>query len=297
MNDFMPYLGEFIGTALLILLGDGVVANVILKKTKGNGAGWVVITIGWATAVLIPALIFSGGNANGTVKFTNQFNPALTLALALTGQQAFGLSLGYIVAQMLGAFLGAVAVWFMHKDHFDATAVVATQEDYVSACEGFCSIEEVKEQIAKGTDIEEAKKKHAIAKADSQATMLAVFCTGPAIRNKFRNFCCEVIATFVLLFMLTAGLTYTDAGDAVGLFAVWALILALGMSLGGTTGYSLNPARDLSPRIAHAVLPIKGKGKSDWGYAWVPTVGPIVGAILGAVVSLAVFGGFTGLTW
>jgi len=307
MNEFLPYLGEFIGTAILVLLGDGVVANVILKRTKGNGGGWVVITLGWAAAVAIPALIFGG---NG---FTNHFNPALTLGLALTGNFAFGTALGYILAQMLGGFFGAVIVWFMHKSHFEATAIVASDEDYlkawesgnikeyVAACQGFCSIEEAQQQIAKAKadDREDAIRQYRAQKADSQATMLAVFSTGPAIRKRWHNFCVEVIATFVLLFALAAGFANGNIGGDphFGNWGVFILIMGLGMSLGGTTGYSLNPARDLAPRIAHAILPIKGKGKSDWGYAWVPTLGPLVGAILGALVSFALFGGLSAIHW
>ncbi|MCL2598836.1 MAG: aquaporin family protein [Firmicutes bacterium] len=292
MNVFMPYLGEFVGTCLLVLLGDGVVANVILKKTKGHGSGWIVITVGWATAVVVPALIFGG---NG---FTNHFNPALTLSLALTGQFALGKALGYVVAQFVGGFLGAVLVWFMHKDHFAATAMAAVKDNYVAACEGFCSIDEMRQLQA---DEDKAKATYQRNKADSEATMLAVFCTGPAIRKKWLNFCCEVIATFVLLFALAAGLANASNGEelhgAYTLWGVWMVILALGMSLGGTTGYSLNPARDLAPRLAHQILPIKGKGKSDWGYAWIPTVGPLVGAILGCIVSIAMFSSFAPVFW
>lgn len=238
---YLTYLGEFIGTAFLILFGDGVVANVILKGTKGNNSGWIVITVGWATAVLVPALMF--GVMSGA-----HFNPALTIALAVAGKFGWGQVAGYIAAQFTGAMTGAFLVWIMHKDHFDATADPGTQ--------------------------------------------LGVFCTGPAIRNTPINFLCEVIGTFVLLFALTSGVAQASDGGlgAVGSWRAWAVILAIGISLGGTTGYAINPARDLGPRIMHALLPMKGKGGSDWGYSWIPVFGPVIGAILGSLASVAVFG-------
>jgi glycerol uptake facilitator protein len=237
----MVYLGEFIGTAFLILLGDGVVANVILKGTKGYNSGWIVITMGWATAVLVPAMMF--GTMSGA-----HFNPALTLALAVVGITEWALVPGYIIAQFLGAFLGAFLVWLQYKDHFDAT--------------------------------------------DDPGTQLAVFCTGPAIRNTPLNLASEIIGTFVLLFTLSYGVAQASDGGfgALGAWRAWAVILTIGISLGGTTGYAINPARDLGPRIMHAILPMKGKGDSDWGYAWIPVLGPIVGGILGAVAAKAVFG-------
>ena len=236
-----PLLGEFIGTAFLVLLGNGVVANVVLKGTKGNNSGWVVITVGWATAVFVPALMFA--EMSGA-----HFNPALTIGLAVSGVTGWAMVPGYIAMQFLGAFAGAFLVWVMYKDHFDAT--------------------------------------------NDPGTQLACFSTGPAIRNPARNLVCEIIATFVLLFALTAGVAQAADGGlgALGLWRVWAVILTIGMSLGGTTGYALNPARCLGPRIMHAILPMKGKGGSDWGYAWVSVVGPIIGAILGSVASVAVFG-------
>ena len=237
----MAYLGEFIGTAFLILLGDGVVANVILKGTKGNGSGWIVITVGWATAVLVPALMFAGMSGA-------HFNPALTIALAVAGKCEWAIVPGYIATQFLGAMTGAFLVWVMHKDHFDAT--------------------------------------------EDPGTQLGVFCTGPAIRNNMRNLICEIIGTFVLLFTLTSGVAQAADGGmaALGLWRVWAVILTIGISLGGTTGYAINPARDLGPRIMHAILPMKGKGNSGWDYAWIPVIGPVIGAILGAVASVAIFG-------
>jgi len=224
-------LGEFLGTAFLILLGDGVVANVVTKGTKGNNTGWIVITVGWATAVAVPAIMFG--------QMSNHFNPALTIGLAVVGMMDFAHVPLYILMQFLGAMVGAFLVWVMYKDHLDQT---------------------------------------------DPASQLGVFSTGPAIRNPLRNVICEVIATFVLLFALTSAYT---AGLSIW---VWFVILAIGISLGGTTGYALNPARCLGPRIMHAVLPMKGKGSSDWGYSWVPVVGPIIGGILGALASVAVFG-------
>ena len=237
----MAYLGEFIGTAFLILLGNGVVANVILKGTKGYNSGWIVITIGWATAVFVPALMF--GEMSGA-----HFNPALTIALAVAGKFAWAKVAAYVAAQFLGAMLGAFLVWLMYKDHFDAT--------------------------------------------EDQGTQLGVFCTSPAIRKTGRNLISEIIGTFVLLFALTSGVAQASDGGlgALGTWRAWAVILTVGISLGGTTGYAINPARDLAPRIMHALLPIKGKGGSDWGYAWIPVAGPLAGGILGALASVAVFG-------
>jgi len=227
----MAFLAEFLGTCFLILLGDGVVANVILKGTKGNSSGWIVITVGWATAVMVGAIMFGG--ISGA-----HFNPALTIAFAIAGKMDGALVVGYIVAQFLGAMVGAFLVWLMYKDHFDAT--------------------------------------------DDPGTQLGVFSTGPAIRNNVRNLICEIIGTFVLLFTLSSTGSHN-------IFA-WLVILAIGVSLGGTTGYAINPARDLGPRIMHAILPMKGKGKSGWDYAWIPVIGPVIGAILGVLASVAVFG-------
>jgi glycerol uptake facilitator protein len=211
---------------------------VILNKTKGNGGGWVVITMGWALAVFVPATIF--GLASGA-----HFNPALTIAIAVNGGLAWAQVPGYILCQFAGAFVGAFFVWLMYKNHFDQTP--------------------------------------------DQGTQLGVFSTGPAIRDTALNLICEIVATFVLVFTLLA---CTDnvvwPVNKAGNFYTWAVICTIGMSLGGTTGYAINPARDLGPRIAHAVLPIKGKGSSDWGYAWIPVIGPVIGAILGGVTAKAI---------
>ncbi len=232
------YLYEFLGTALLVLLGDAVVANVTLNKTKGYNSDIIVIAFGWACAVLIPALIFTASGA--------LFNPALVLGLAVIGALEWAVVPGYILAEMLGGFFGAVLVWIMYKDHFTDT--------------------------------------------ESGDTKLGVFCTEPAIRSYGRNFISEFIATFVLVFAIL-GITQTSVGDvaAAGTFGVGAIILACGVSLGGTTGYAMNPARDLAPRIAHAVLPIPNKRDSNWGYAWIPVVGSICGGIAAAVLTTVVF--------
>ncbi|MDR2950652.1 MAG: aquaporin family protein [Prevotella sp.] len=217
---------EFIGTAILILFGAGVCANVSLKKTLGNGAGWGVIAFGWGFAVFVAAFIsapYSGAH----------LNPAVTIGLALAGSFE-GSVVGYIVAQILGAILGASLVFLMYKPHFDAE------------------------------ENPDAKK--------------GVFCTGPAIRAYFYNFMSEVIGTFILVF----GILMVRGAEIAGPLPVSLLIVAIGMSLGGTTGYAINPARDLGPRIAHAILPIKGKRDSDWGYSWIPVLGPSVGAVLAA---------------
>ncbi len=227
-----PLTAEFVGTALLLLLGDGVVANVVLRRTKGSGSGWMVISMGWGMAVFVAVFVvarFSGAH----------INPAVTLGLAAAGNFAWGDVPSYVAAQMLGAALGAALVWLQYRDHFAAT--------------------------------EDADLK------------LAVFCTGPEIRNPLSNLVSEIIGTFVLVFAVL----YMAAPD-VGLGALDALpvglvVLVIGLSLGGTTGYAINPARDLGPRIMHALLPIPGKRDSDWGYAWIPVLGPAAGGMLAAV--------------
>jgi glycerol uptake facilitator protein len=224
------FIAEFIGTALLILLGDGVVAGVVLKGTKNENAGWLVITIGWALAVAFG--VYAVGRFSGA-----HLNPAVTIALAATGQFDWASVPSYVTAQVAGAFLGAVLVYLHYLPHWERT--------------------------------------------DDASTKLAVFATGPAIRNTTANFISEFMGTFVLMFGLSA-LGANQFAEGLNPMAVGALVLAIGLSLGGTTGYAINPARDLGPRIAHALLPIPGKGGSDWGYAWLPVVAPILGGICGA---------------
>ncbi len=230
-------LFEFVGTAILVLFGDGVVASTVLKKSKGENGGWVVITLAWGLAVMLG--VFIAGPYSGA-----HLNPAVTLGLAAAGTFSWALVLPYIVAQMLGGFLGAVLVYLYYKDHYDVT--------------------------------------------DDPAAKLSTFCTIPAIRNYGRNLFSEIVGTFVLVFVILALSMQNNLPEvgmgSLGAFPVAMLIVALGMSLGGTTGYAINPARDLAPRLAHALLPIKGKGSSDWAYSWVPVLGPIIGGFLAAVL-------------
>ena len=227
-----PFLGEFIGTALLIIMGGGVVANVVLTKTKGQNSGWIVITFGWAMAVFIG--VFASNKLGGS----GHLNPAVTIALSAAGDFDSSLLLTYLAAQFAGAFTGAVIVWIAYKQHFDQT----TDGDL----------------------------------------KLAVFSTAPAIRNPLFNLLTEIIGTFVLLF---GALTISKPAQTVGALdalPVALLVLGIGLSLGGPTGYAINPARDLGPRVAHFVLPIRGKKNSDWGYSWIPVAGPIIGALVAA---------------
>jgi glycerol uptake facilitator protein len=237
-----PFIAEFFGTMLLILLGDGVVANVLLKDTKGNNSGWMVITTAWGLAVFVGVTV--AGPYSGA-----HLNPAVTIGLAIAGKFAWA-SVGlYIVAQMLGAFTGAFLVWLMYYDHFQRT--------------------------------------------NDPGSVLAVFCTGPAVRNYVSNIASEIIGAFVLIFVvfyITNGQiipTKTPIGlGSVGALPVAFLVWVIGLSLGGTTGYAINPARDLGPRIMHAILPIESKGSSDWTYAWIPVFGPLIGAVIAAVIFL-----------
>lgn len=233
----LHYYAEFFGTMLLILLGDGVVANVCLAKTKGNSSGWIVITFGWAFAVGIPAYIF--GPASGA-----SFNPALTLALAVIGKLSWAFVPGYIISELLGGIVGGVLVWLMYFPHWEVT--------------------------------------------EDKATKLGVFCTAPAIRNTPANFLSEFIGTFVLVFALL-GVAQTNKAPGFGPLVAAFVILVIGLCLGGTTGYAINPARDLGPRIAHAICPIAGKGGNDWGYAWIPVIAPICGGIMGALAVVTLF--------
>jgi glycerol uptake facilitator protein len=243
------YLAEFVGTALLVLMGNGVVANVVLARTKGTASGWIVICAGWGGAVYTGVLCvqqFSGAH----------LNPAVTVALVAVERFSIDDALGYIAAQLLGALVGGTLVYLFYRSHYELTS-------------------------------------------DADAK-LATFCTAPNVRSWFGSLTCEVIATFVLIYAVllaqTPGFELSSEQGAqaveVGLGALGALpvaliVFAIGLSLGGTTGYAINPARDLGPRIAHAILPIPGKRDSDWGYAPVPVIGPILGALLAALWHLA----------
>ena len=230
-------MAELLGTAILIILGDGVVANVVLHKTKGQNSGWIVITTGWAMAVTIA--VYAVNSFSGA-----HLNPAVTIGLAAIGKFSWSAVPGYVAAQMLGAFLGAIVVWLAYLPHWRAT-----------------------------TD---------------QGGKLAVFSTGPAIRSPLANLITEIIGTAGLVLGVLAILrpenlvanSGFDKGFAPALVGV--LVWSIGLSLGGPTGYAINPARDLGPRLAHAILPIAGKGSSDWSYAWIPVVGPIIGGVIGA---------------
>ncbi|WP_175633437.1 MIP/aquaporin family protein [Pedobacter ghigonis] len=238
------YLAEFIGTALMILLGNGVVANVVLKGTKGNNGGWISITTAWALAVFVGVVV--AGPYSGA-----HLNPIVTLGLAIGKGFSWSLVPFYILSQLAGAMVGSFLVWVMYKDHFDAT--------------------------------------------EDQGLKAAPFATAPAIRNNASNLVSEIIGTFVLIFVI---FYFTDASmgtkenttpiglGSLGAIPVAFLVWVIGLALGGTTGYAINPARDLGPRIIHALIPMKGKGSSGWDYAWVPIIGPIVGSTLAAVVYL-----------
>jgi len=237
------FVAELIGTALLILLGNGVVANVVLKGTKGNNSGWMVITTAWGLAVFVGVVIsapYSGAH----------LNPSVTIALAIAQKFDWIKVPYYILAQLCGAMLGSFLVWVMYKDHFDAT--------------------------------------------DDQNLKAAPFATSPAIRNLRSNLFSEIIGTFVLIFVIfyftnaEMGSDKTPVGlGSLGALPVAFLVWVIGLGLGGTTGYAINPVRDLGPRIIHTLIPMKGKGSSDWPYAWVPIAGPIIGAILAALLYLA----------
>ena len=233
------FLGELLGTGLLILLGDGVVAGVLLARSKAENAGWIVITLAWGLAVFVGVVV--AGPITGA-----HLNPAVTLGLAAIGATPWEDVPFYLAGEFAGAFIGALLVYLHYLPHW---------------------------QVTENADLK-----------------LAVFATGPAIRNTPANFISEFIGTFVLVFVV---LTFGNSGDAAGLAALGALPVALlvvviGLSLGGTTGYAINPARDLSPRIAHAILPIPGKRDSDWGYSWIPVVAPIVGGVVAAFMADAI---------
>ncbi len=224
------FIGEFFGTMLLLILGCGVVANVVLDRTKGHQSGWIVITFGWAMAVFLGVIVSTNLGGSG------HLNPAVTIAMSLFSDFDDSLVLPYVVAQMAGAFIGSSLVWLAYKPHFDTT--------------------------------------------DDRDLKLAVFATGPAIRNTFHNFFTELLGTFVLVFgAMTMSQPTIEIGTLKAL-PVALLVLGIGLSLGGPTGYAINPARDLGPRLAHFLLPIKDKGDSNWSYAWIPIVAPIAGACL-----------------
>ena len=243
-----PFVAEIIGTMMLILFGNGVVANVVLARTKGNDGGWLLINAGWGIAVFVGVFCSS--------QFSEaHINPAVSVAMFVAGKMTFGLMLTYILAQFIGAMIGATLVYLFYRQHFLAT--------------------------------------------DDPDAKLACFCTAPEIRNGIQAFFCEVVGTFALVLpvflIVNARLMQGDApadGDqmiglgSLGALPVGLLVFGIGMSLGGTTGYAINPARDLGPRIVHAILPIHDKRDSDWEYAWVPVVGPVVGGILAALVYL-----------
>ena len=233
-----PLFGEFMGTMILILLGDGVVAGVLLKRSKAEGAGWMVITAGWAFAVMSGVFVaIACGSADAHI------NPAVTLGFAISSGSFEKLG-PYLVSQMLGAFVGAALVWLHYLPHWKGTA--------------------------------------------DKGLKLACFCTGPAIRNAFWNLVSEIVATFVLVFVVNAIFWKTVGGTGLaaglGPYLVGSLVWGIGLSLGGTTGYAINPARDLGPRLAHAVLPIAEKGSSDWNYAAIPVIGPLLGGALAGLL-------------
>jgi len=249
MQEYQAYLAELVGTAILVLLGNGVVANVVLDRTKGHGSGWIVIAFGWGMAVFVA--VWCVGSISG-----GHLNPAVSVGLAAAGEFDWDQVVPYVTAQMLGGILGAVLVFLFYGPHYGVTS---------------------------GADAK-----------------LATFCTGPAIRAPLSNLFCEVVGTLVLvLAVLLAVDPSIDFGElnaapppagriglgTLGALPVGLLVLAIGLSLGGTTGYAINPARDLGPRIAHAVLSVPGKRDSDWGYAWIPVVGPFIGAIVAVAVA------------
>lgn len=230
------YLAEFIGTALLILLGNGVVAACLLNKSKAKDAGWIVITAGWAFAVLIAA--YSVGRFSGA-----HLNPAVSLAILITGGMNFLTFIGYVIAQILGAMFGQIIVVLTYKKHYDET--------------------------------------------EDKGLILATFSTGAAIRDKFWNIVTEIVGTFVLIFgILMIGGHFATQGQYFNIYIVAMLVWAIGLSLGGPTGYAINPARDLGPRIIHHIIPLKNKGDSDWSYAIVPIVGPMIGATIASLLFL-----------
>ena len=243
---YMPHnlYGEFLGTLILIIFGGGVVANVVLNKTKGENSGWIVITSGWFVAVCLGVFVARAAGAEGA-----EINPAVTLAKYLLGYWSFFTVIQIVIAQVLGAFCGAVVVWLAYFPHWAITL-----------------------------DTDNKRQ---------------VFCTQPAIRHNPANFFCEALGTAILVFCVgaifgQANLHHPASG--LGPYLVGVIVWGIGLSLGGPTGYAINPARDFGPRLAHAILPIAGKGSSDWGYAWIPIVAPFIGGIVGGLAWRWVFG-------
>jgi glycerol uptake facilitator protein len=240
-NDFVS---EMVGTALLIVLGDGVVAAVLLNRSKAQNGGWIVITFGWAVGVMIGVFAATQSGAH--------INPAVTIGQAAAGDLPWSDVPEYVGGQFAGAFVGAILVWLAYLPHWPIT--------------------------------------------EDPGLKLAVFSTGPAVRNTVANLITEIIGTFVLVFGVYAifqvGGTGGSLAEGLGPLLVALLVLGIGLSLGGPTGYAINPARDLGPRIIHAIVPIQGKGDSDWGYSWIPVVGPVVGGVIGGLVGAAAFGHF-----
>ena len=228
-----PFLGELIGTCILVVLGDGIVANVLLNKTKGHGSGWIAITLGWSMAVFVA--VYSVAAESGA-----HINPAASIALAAAGKFPWADVPLYVAGQMIGAMIGALIVWISYRQHFEETL-------------------------------------------DGDAK-LAVFCTGPAIRSPLNNLASEIIGTFILIFGILSMVSPQSSLGSLDALPAALLVLGIGLSLGGTTGFAINPARDLGPRIMHAILPISNKRDSDWGYSYIPVVGPIVGGLLASFV-------------
>jgi len=225
------FWAECIGTAILIIMGNGVVANVCLQRTYGNQSGWIVITFGWAIAVFIGVLVAAPHSGA-------HLNPAVSLAMAMLGKISWGMAVNYIIGQMMGAMIGAATVYFVYRDHYNAT-----------------------------TD---------------RGAKLATFCTSPAIKNPFNNLLMEAVGTFILIFAVLHMVSPDYKLGALDALPVALTVLGIGLSLGGATGYAINPARDLGPRIMHALLPIADKKDSEWSYSWVPILGPVLGAIAAA---------------
>lgn len=236
-DGFQIMVAELFGTALLIILGDGVVGGVLLARSKAQNAGWIVITTGWALAVAFG--VYAIGGLTGA-----HLNPAVTLGFAVVGTTPWDLVPWYFAGELVGAFIGAVIVWAHYLPHWGET--------------------------------------------DDPGLKLAVFSTGPAIRNTTANLISEIIGTFILVFGVYAVIS-NEIAPGLAALLIGFLVWAIGLSLGGTTGYAINPARDLAPRIAHAILPIAGKGDSDWSYSWIPVVGPLIGGVLGAVAYQVIF--------